>query len=392
MYDKQIQVVNMGCVCSLIMGCACLQPKLGQKGKDSSVEYDIAQLMRDLSDSLERENDLKEQYKFMEEENGTMQKKLSEMEEENEILTMRLEKMSTAKSPKFFKKKSELEKDLVSEREHELRLQMELAEQELKVLRRKMDEMEEENTSLHKQILSTQAQSAAKSASREVLSEDRPYEEQLQEMAGDIDKLKQKLIEKDQQARRSKLQKSKSLEEPGPSVPPTTSGDYLSPEARKQLEDKVAQLVRENQSLRLSQQVPSVTTDDAAMQNIDLKEKLKKLEADASVLREQNKKLDLQSTRLKKETDRLRSKLESSQDAKDAHTYKEKLKKMEKENTSLHKKANTLSMQNDKLGAQLEKTKKKDSKDAANELTKLSKDDLVDRIWDLEQEISKYTV
>ena len=42
--------------------------------------------------------------------------------------------MSSAKSGKYFKKSSDImEKEIVTEREHELRLQMELAEQELKV-------------------------------------------------------------------------------------------------------------------------------------------------------------------------------------------------------------------------------------------------------------------
>ena len=147
--------------------------------------------MRDLSDSLERENDLKEQLKFTEEENVINRKKASDLEEENESLTLQLQKMSTAKSSKFFKKKDILEKEVVTEREHELRLQMELAEQEMKVLRRKMDELEDENSSMLKQLHDVQTQSSNVNAKaiREtgILSEDRPYEEQLQEMASDID-------------------------------------------------------------------------------------------------------------------------------------------------------------------------------------------------------------
>lgn len=42
---------------------------LGKTGSQGSTEFDMEQVMRDLSDSLERENDLKEQLKFAEEEN-----------------------------------------------------------------------------------------------------------------------------------------------------------------------------------------------------------------------------------------------------------------------------------------------------------------------------------
>ncbi len=40
------------------------QPLLGSIGKQGSGEYDLDKAMRDLSDSLERENDLKEQLKY----------------------------------------------------------------------------------------------------------------------------------------------------------------------------------------------------------------------------------------------------------------------------------------------------------------------------------------
>jgi len=55
-----------------------------------SQELDVAQLMRDLSDSLERENDLKEQLRFSEEESKVMRKKLSDIEDENESLAMQV--------------------------------------------------------------------------------------------------------------------------------------------------------------------------------------------------------------------------------------------------------------------------------------------------------------
>lgn len=52
--------------------------------------------MRDLYDSMERETDLKDQLKFAEEETKSMRKKLEELEEENDTLIQQLKKMSTA--------------------------------------------------------------------------------------------------------------------------------------------------------------------------------------------------------------------------------------------------------------------------------------------------------
>ena len=107
--------------------------------RQGSQEVDVAQVMRDLSDSLERENDLKEQLRFSEEETKVMRKKLSDADDENESLTMQLHKLSTAKSGRFAPlarktgtgSDSAESADAANERERELRLQMELAEQEV---------------------------------------------------------------------------------------------------------------------------------------------------------------------------------------------------------------------------------------------------------------------
>ena len=68
---------------------------LGKMGSQGSTEFDMEQVMRDLSDSLERENDLKEQMKFAEEENKTLRKKVSEIEDENDALNIQINKMTS---------------------------------------------------------------------------------------------------------------------------------------------------------------------------------------------------------------------------------------------------------------------------------------------------------
>jgi len=65
----------------------------------------IAQLTRDLQASTERENDVKEQLKFAEEEARIVRKKLAEMESENESMSHQIRKLSAAKSGKFTKGK-----------------------------------------------------------------------------------------------------------------------------------------------------------------------------------------------------------------------------------------------------------------------------------------------
>ena len=104
---------------------------IGSSGRQGSQEVDIQQIMRDLSDSLERENDLKEQLKYSEEEIVITRKKLTELEEENESLNIQLHKLSSAKTLKFTARKSTDEPEVITEREHEMKLQMELADSEV---------------------------------------------------------------------------------------------------------------------------------------------------------------------------------------------------------------------------------------------------------------------
>ena len=52
------------------------------------------QLLKDLQDSIERENDLKEQLNLAEEQSNDMRKKLSRLEDENESLAQQVKKMT----------------------------------------------------------------------------------------------------------------------------------------------------------------------------------------------------------------------------------------------------------------------------------------------------------
>jgi len=78
-------------------------PRKGGPGpclsRTGSVDRNVEdQLLKDLQDSVERENDLKEQLSMAEEEPGESRKKLSRIEDENESLSGQLKRMSTKKS------------------------------------------------------------------------------------------------------------------------------------------------------------------------------------------------------------------------------------------------------------------------------------------------------
>ncbi|KAK8745425.1 hypothetical protein OTU49_000183 [Cherax quadricarinatus] len=155
---------------------------MGRQGSQDNTD----QLMRDLQDSAEREQDLKDQLKFAEEETKNLRKKVSRVEEENETLALQLKKMSNkakAIRQKSLERTGSLERSSSLERGSlsrqgstekppvkepdegitedldptELKLQLELNEQESSVLRRKIEGLESENERLQKEIKSVLA-------------------------------------------------------------------------------------------------------------------------------------------------------------------------------------------------------------------------------------------
>ena len=67
-----------------------LGPQLPTRSSSGGSNTDVTQLMRDLQDSLERQNDLQDQMKFAEEESHIMRKKMEELEAENESITLQV--------------------------------------------------------------------------------------------------------------------------------------------------------------------------------------------------------------------------------------------------------------------------------------------------------------
>ncbi|XP_046569804.1 COP1-interactive protein 1-like isoform X2 [Haliotis rubra] len=289
---------------------------LGTVGKQSSSEYDVSQLMRDLYDSIERENDLKEQLRFTEEETKMMRKKLAEMEEENEGLNMQIRKMSRnnkrrelKEKERFMKESEDNDSDTDSSNDIDLKIQCELLEQEISVSRKKISDVEQDNENIREEVKFLQErleeQTQLLNVKPEPSSPNAYYEDKIKQMTIETDDLKWKIIEKEREIERlcaqmnfiqhshrqqqGKLKKSKSLD-----------SDYQEVvDLRRQLEhsaleagatkERLAQVVMQNESvssenerlkLLLSRQIPSIQADDAAVENIELKDKVKKLEDD----------------------------------------------------------------------------------------------------------------
>lgn len=136
---------------------------------------DPVQLLRDLQDCLEREADLREQLKFAEEEAEISRRKASRVEEDNESLVLQLKKMaaksrgrklSPSSTARLIPQETALDKDEgISEDDDpsELKLLLELSEQEASVLRRKVEDMEVELETTKRKLKDTQTKLSSKS-------------------------------------------------------------------------------------------------------------------------------------------------------------------------------------------------------------------------------------
>lgn len=167
-------------------------PTLGSIGKIPSGERvsresltrggsqdDPVQLLRDLQDSLEREADLREQLKFAEEEGEILRRKASRVEDDNESLVMQLKKMATkARGRKLSPSRTRLIPDSSLENDEgisedddpsELKLLLELSEQEASVLRRKIEDMEVESETVKRKLKDAQTKLNTKTTFKKTL-------------------------------------------------------------------------------------------------------------------------------------------------------------------------------------------------------------------------------
>ncbi|XP_061387212.1 myosin-7 [Musca vetustissima] len=198
-------------------------PMLGVLGKSTSADArftresltrggsqeDPQQLMRDLQDSVERESDLKDQLKFAEEEAENLRKKVARMEDENDSLMMQLKKMATrSRTRKLSPTPRRLAPEVQAERDEgisdeddpaELRILLELNEQEASILRQKVEDLEKQNTEAKKQVRELQEKLAASPTDKKTgfLSSSNASEKKIKALNEELETLRKTIAEKD---------------------------------------------------------------------------------------------------------------------------------------------------------------------------------------------------
>nr|NP_001245921.1 uncharacterized protein Dmel_CG18304, isoform B [Drosophila melanogaster]AFH03595.1 uncharacterized protein Dmel_CG18304, isoform B [Drosophila melanogaster] len=216
-------------------------PMLGVLGKSTSADAkftresltrggsqeDPQHLQRELQDSIERETDLKDQLKFAEEEAEHLRKKVTRFEDENESLMMQLKKMATrsrsrklSPTPHPHRLAPEVHADRdegISDEDDpaELRILLELNEQEASILRLKVEDLEKENAESKKYVRELQAKlrqdssNGSKSSLLSLGTSSSAAEKKVKTLNEELVQLRRTLTEKEQTVDSLKNQLSK---------------------------------------------------------------------------------------------------------------------------------------------------------------------------------------
>ncbi|XP_030376635.1 myosin-7 isoform X2 [Scaptodrosophila lebanonensis] len=201
-------------------------PMLGVLGKSTSADAkftresltrggsqeDPQHLQRELQDSIERETDLKDQLKFAEEEAEHLRKKVTRFEDENESLMMQLKKMATrSRTRKLSPTPHRLAPEVHADRDEgisdeddpaELRILLELNEQEAAILRLKVEDLEKENAESKKYVRELQAKlrqdSSGSKSSLLSFGSSNASDKKLKALNDELTQLRKSLQEKEQ--------------------------------------------------------------------------------------------------------------------------------------------------------------------------------------------------
>merc|ERR1719336_2435248 len=388
-------------------------PRKGGPGpclsRTGSVERNVEdQLLKDLQDSIERENDLKEQLNLAEEESAEVRKKTSRLEDENEALSSQLKKMATKnkgsrRSPSPYNRNSLSEKDEgISEDGEELspaelRVQLEVSEQETEVLRKKVENILTENLKLTKEVKDIQTKlndaKKAPAAGRSYgygaannTSSSNANEKKIEELQSEVNTFRVKLIEKDREIERLDAQAKSSKASGGKTLKRGSSQeeDLLSKLAviekeAEVLRSKTQQLENENESLKSS----SKGRPGAFSQNekFSLEQKIKDLE---TKLKDSSKKVteledsskgsmrtNLELDRVKRDKNNLDAEVVKLKDQ--ASAEKRKCEKMERDMVSLSDKVEKA--QREVIGVEREKRRMEEEKNKIeNQVSRLEGD------------------
>ncbi|KAK5639511.1 hypothetical protein RI129_012003 [Pyrocoelia pectoralis] len=314
---------------------------------------DPAQLLRDLHDSLEREADLREQLKFAEEEAQNLRKKTSRIEDDNESLVLQLKKMATkAKnrkgSPNRLTPEPIIEKDegISEDDPTELKLLLELNDQEVSVLRKKVEELEAEKDTQKKKIKDLQDKLATKTSKKSLLTSVKSQEtreKKLKVLEDEAIDLRKQLAERDKeterlsaelnltQKRAKGMQKSKSLDIPDPqSVDVKRQLQSIEQEAVvlrtkvQTLENENEKLAADNKRLQLMRITKTTKGDKSGEKYID---RIAELEVELEYANKKIKELENQASNV--------SDVKQKSDNKDIEKVKLQLSQVENDKEKL---------------------------------------------------------
>lgn len=371
---------------------------------------------------MERETDLKDQLKFAEEETKSMRKKLEELEEENDTLIQQLKKMSTAQ---VTRREEPTQGGAVTETEVELKVQLDLNEQDLLLSKKKIQDFGNENEKLKEEIANLKKLIQEKDQQLYVIPEPSSpnayYEDKMKEMRLEADDLRWRIIEKEreisclyvqlsnyQTRQSSKPRKTNSFDSEYSQVVDLKKHlEYVMQENSElkekmhDLEDQQGHSLRKSKSpIRIESQVFESSRQSPAKNNVEMIGKTSL--SDANVMFTNSKDDENHSlshtdqtdtAHIISNTDVLRDPITSTladnemANQHDSETCDQKLKALELENQNLQLKLSELTKEIELLQQNIsnDAQERKDAKEEGQE----SREELMDTILDLEEEVGE---
>ncbi|KAH7968921.1 hypothetical protein HPB52_012627 [Rhipicephalus sanguineus] len=390
------------------------------KSKEAVMGKDYETMCKDLYDSMERETDLREQLRFAEEENKTIRRKLNNIEQENETLMLQIRKLSGKRDSLPENSDSDEEVSL-----EELRMQFELQEQETSVLRRKVEEKEQQIEGLEKEVKYLQEKLVSQPFAKVELPAppkneadvDVYHRQKAKLLEYEARELRQKLIEKERENERLQTEIEVHRRKASKVIVRSRSLDSeLQVDLKRQLQlveqeanilrQKAQDLETENDKLmaenkrcqlRLSRKPPPGPQELLQLDNMELKEKLADSERKLKVLKEELEKVAAGAAPSAVVIQEYAPKKEKPSDIENdlIAGLKKKIRAKEEETSALQTKIVQLEVENSRVNREFKKLKdalnyKKRAPRAVRETA--TRGELKDIIRDLEDEISELHV
>ncbi|XP_064480884.1 trichohyalin-like [Ornithodoros turicata] len=389
------------------------------KSKEAVVGKDYESICKDLYDSMEREADLREQLRFAEDENKSIRRKLNNIEQDNDTLVLQIRKLSGRHKSDDSESSDE---DMSSE---ELRMQYDLQEQEMTVLRRKIEEREQQVEALEKEVKYLQEKLVSRPFTKVDLPEppkndadvDVFHKQKAKLLEYEARELRQKLIEKERENERLQTEIEVHRRKASKVIVRSRSLDSdLQVDLKRQLQlveqeasilrQKSIDLENENEKLanenkrhllRLSRKPPPGPQELLQLDNLELKEKLSDVEGRLNALKEEYERVAAgaaPSTVILQEYSPKKEKMSEGESDLIA-SLKKKIRAKEDETSGLQTKVVQMEIENNKLNRDYKKLKdalnfKKKPPRAVRETA--TRGELKDIIMDLEDEINELQI